>query len=50
MDFAFTQDQETLRGHLKDLLDEVCTPEYAARCDDQATPPREALPAAAIAP
>ena len=47
MDFAFTQDQETLRGHLKDLLDEVCTPEYAARCDDQATPPREAYNALA---
>ena len=47
MDFAFTQDQETLRGHLKDLLDEVCTPEYAARCDDEATPPREAYNALA---
>jgi len=47
MDFAFTQDQETLRGHLKDLLDSVCTPEYAARCDDEATPPREAYDALA---
>jgi alkylation response protein AidB-like acyl-CoA dehydrogenase len=47
MDFAFTPDQETLRGHLKDLLDEVCPPEYAERCDNEATPPREAYQALA---
>jgi alkylation response protein AidB-like acyl-CoA dehydrogenase len=47
MDFSFTPDQETLRGHLKDLLDEVCPPEYAERCDNEATPPREAYQALA---
>jgi len=47
MDFSFTQDQETLRVHLKKLLDEVCPPEYAERCDNQATPPREAYQALA---
>ncbi len=45
MDFAFTQDQETLRAHLKELLDEVCPPEYAERCDNEAHPPREAYEA-----
>jgi alkylation response protein AidB-like acyl-CoA dehydrogenase len=47
MDFSFTQDQETLRAHLKELLDEVCPPEYAERCDNDATPPREAYQALA---
>jgi acyl-CoA dehydrogenase len=47
MDFSFTQDQETLRAHLKKLLDEVCPPEYAERCDNDATPPREAYQALA---
>ncbi len=47
MDFSFTQDQETLRGHLRELLDEVCPPEYAERCDNDATPPREAYQALA---
>ena len=43
MDFSFTPDQETLRAHLTKLLDEVCPPEYAERCDNDATPPREAF-------
>ncbi len=47
MDFSFTQDQETLRAHLRELLDEVCPPEYAERCDNDATPPREAYQALA---
>jgi acyl-CoA dehydrogenase len=47
MDFSFTQDQEALRVHLKKLLDEVCPPEYAERCDNDATPPREAYRALA---
>ena len=47
MDFSFTQDQETLRVHLNKLLDEVCPPEYAERCDNDATPPREAYQALA---
>ncbi|MDO8597869.1 MAG: acyl-CoA dehydrogenase family protein, partial [Sulfuricaulis sp.] len=47
MDFAFTPDQETLRAHLKELLDEVCPAEYAERCDNEACPPREAYQALA---
>jgi len=45
MDFAFTPEQETLRSHLKSLLDQVCPPEYAERCDEEARPPREAYEA-----
>src|SRR5262245_16058608 len=45
MDFSFTPDQEELRGHLSALLDEVCPPEYAERCDNEAQPPREAYKA-----
>jgi alkylation response protein AidB-like acyl-CoA dehydrogenase len=47
MDFSFTQDQEALRAHARELLDHVCPPEYAARCDDEARPPREAYRALA---
>lgn len=43
MDYSFTPDQETLRAHLTELLDKVCPPEYAERCDNEATPPREAF-------
>ena len=42
MDFSFTAEQETLRGHLRELLDEVCPPEYAQACDTEGRPPREA--------
>ena len=45
MDFSFTAEQETLRAHLTKLLDEVCPPEYAERCDNDATAPREAFQA-----
>ncbi|MSP31593.1 MAG: acyl-CoA dehydrogenase [Pseudolabrys sp.] len=47
MDFSFTSDQEMLREHIKHLLDEVCPPKYAERCDNEATPPREAYQALA---
>ena len=47
MDFAFTPEQETLRGHLQELLDEVCPAEYAEACDNEARPPREAYEALA---
>jgi len=47
MDFSFTPDQESLRTHLTELLDEVCPPQYAERCDNEATPPREAYEALA---
>jgi acyl-CoA dehydrogenase len=47
MDFSFTPDQEMLREHIKHFLDEVCPPKYAERCDNEATPPREAYQALA---
>jgi len=47
MDFSFTPEQETLRGHLQALLREVCPPQYAERCDREARPPREAYEALA---
>jgi acyl-CoA dehydrogenase len=47
MDFSFTSEQETLRAHLEELLDEVCPPDYAERCDREACPPREAYEALA---
>ncbi len=47
MDFSFTPDEETLRAHVSELLDEVCPPDYAERCDNEATPPREAYQALA---
>jgi acyl-CoA dehydrogenase len=47
MDFSFTAEQESLRGHLRDLLDDVCPPEYAERCDREARAPREAYEALA---
>lgn len=47
MDFAFTREQITLRAHLNELLDEVCPPAYAERCDAEARPPREAYQALA---
>ena len=34
MDFSFTTEQETLRAHVQELLDGVCTPEYAQACDE----------------
>ena len=40
MDFNFTQDQETLRDHVRQLLDEVCPPDYAEKCDNEGKPPR----------
>ena len=45
MDFSFTPEQESLRGHVQELLRAVCPPEYAERCDREARPPREAYEA-----
>ena len=45
MDFSFTPEQESLRGHVQELLRAVCPPEYAERCDREARPPREAYAA-----
>ena len=47
MDFSFTPEQDSLRAHVGELLDAVCPAEYAARCDDEARPPREAYEALA---
>ena len=47
MDFSFSQDQETLRAHVSELLDHVCPPDYAERCDSEGRPPREAYRALA---
>src|SRR5689334_18900191 len=47
MDFSFSAEQDTLRNHLNELLDSVCPPEYAERCDNGATPPVEAYQALA---
>jgi acyl-CoA dehydrogenase len=47
MDFSFTPEQEQIREHLQTLLREVCPPEYAAQCDEEARPPREAYDALA---
>jgi alkylation response protein AidB-like acyl-CoA dehydrogenase len=47
MDFSFTPDQEMLRDHIRQLLDEVCPPDYAESCDNEARPPRDAYQALA---
>ncbi len=47
MDYAFTQDQDDLRAHARELLDHACPPDYAERCDNEAKPPREAYDALA---
>jgi acyl-CoA dehydrogenase len=47
MDFNFTPDQESLRDHIRQLLDQVCPPAYAERCDNEGKPPREAYDALA---
>ncbi len=47
MDFSFTTEQESLRSHVRELLDAVCPPEYAERCDNEGRPPREAYDALA---
>src|SRR5687767_7122450 len=47
MDFSFTSEQEQIRAHLRDLLARECPAEYAAKCDEDARPPREAYDALA---
>jgi alkylation response protein AidB-like acyl-CoA dehydrogenase len=47
VDFEFTPEQDALREHVRDLLDEVCPPQYAERCDNEGRPPREAYEALA---
>ncbi len=45
--FGLSSDHEALVGHVRALLDDVCSMEYAARCDEQMKPPREAFQALA---
>jgi len=47
MNFGLTSDQEAMVSHVRALLDDVCTMEYAARCDAEYKPPREAFDALA---
>ena len=47
MEFSFTEEQEVLRSQVRRLLEDVCPPEYAAKCDVDAVPPREAYNAMA---
>ena len=47
MNFGLTPEQQTLKEHVKALLDKVCPLDYVARCDEQLTPPREAFKALA---
>jgi acyl-CoA dehydrogenase len=47
MIFGLTSEQEAMRDHVRALLDDVCTMEYAAKCDETLTPPREAFKALA---
>src|SRR5687767_12258692 len=47
MDFSFTPEQEMLRSCVRELLDQVCPPEYARACDEEARPPRAAYHALA---
>lgn len=47
MNFGLTSEQQAIRDHVRALLDDVCSMEYAARCDETGTPPREAFDALA---
>jgi acyl-CoA dehydrogenase len=47
MNFGLTSEQEAMLHHVRELLDDVCTMEYAAKCDATLTPPREAFDALA---
>jgi len=43
MNFGNTSDQEQMLQAVTTLLDDVCSMEYAAKCDTNHTPPREAF-------
>lgn len=47
MSFDNTSEQEAMLGHVRTLLDEVCSMAYAAQCDETQTPPRKAFEAMA---
>lgn len=47
MNFGNTSDQELMLQSVRSLLDDVCNMDYAAKCDVNHTPPREAFNAMA---
>ena len=47
MNFGNTSDQELMLQSVRSLLDDVCNMDYAAKCDINHTPPREAFDAMA---
>lgn len=47
MNFGISSEQESMIGHVRALLDKVCPMDYAAKCDETKTPPREAFNALA---
>ena len=47
MNFGNTSDQELMLQSVRSLLDDVCSMDYAAKCDTNHTPPREAFNAMA---
>ncbi|NBW67175.1 MAG: acyl-CoA dehydrogenase [Betaproteobacteria bacterium] len=47
MNFGNTSDQELMLQSVRSLLDDVCSMEYASKCDINRTPPREAFNAMA---
>src|SRR4051812_38839533 len=49
MNFGISSDQEAMIAAVRALLDDVCPMDYAARCDEQMQPPREAFDALARA-
>jgi alkylation response protein AidB-like acyl-CoA dehydrogenase len=47
LNFGYTSDQELMLQSVRSLLDDVCSMDYAAKCDINHTPPREAFDAMA---
>ena len=47
MNFGLTGEQRDMLHHVRTLLDDVCSMDYAAQCDERHTPPREAFEALA---
>lgn len=47
MNFGISSEQASMLDHARSLLDDVCSMDYAARCDSEMQPPREAFDALA---
>ena len=47
MNFELTSDQKNIRHHVRELLEDVCPPQYAQECDEKQQPPRAAFAALA---